>query len=172
MPTSSTDAPPAPAPAPPPPPVRADGLATWRAVEYAVVPGFRPLLLDLVRPDSAVELPLVVFLHGGGWRVGSRSGMGPMFAGWDPSPFAELAAAGFAVASVDYRLSGEAPFPAPLDDVRAALAWLHEHADEFSGCSATRTALWGESAGGHLAALAGLTGPGSRRSSTGTARPT
>jgi acetyl esterase/lipase len=158
MPTSSTDAPPAPAPAPLPAPVRGDGLATWRAVEYAVVPGFRPLLLDLVRPDAAGEVPLVVFLHGGGWRVGSRSAMGPMFAGWSPSPFAELAAAGFAVASLDYRLTGEATFPAPLDDVRAGLAWLDAHAGELG--LAGRRALWGESAGGHLAALAALTGDG------------
>ncbi len=159
MPTSSTDAPPAPVPAPLPAPVRDGGLATWRAVEYAVVPGFRPLLLDLVRPDSAAELPLVVFLHGGGWRMGSRSAMGPMFAGWAPSPFAELAAAGFAVASLDYRLTGEATFPAPLDDVRAGLAWLDAHAGAL-GLARDRCALWGESAGGHLAALAALTGSG------------
>jgi acetyl esterase/lipase len=159
MPTSSTDAPPAPGPAPLAPPARGGELLTWRAAEYAVVPGFRPMLLDVVRPDAAAELPLVVFLHGGGWRVGTRSVMGPMFAGWDPSPFAELAAAGFAVASVDYRLSGEAAFPAPLDDVRVALSWLHEHAGEL-GLRTDRTALWGESAGGHLAALAGLTAAG------------
>ncbi len=154
MPTSSTEAPPAPAPAPLLPPSRGDGLLTWRAAEYAVVPGFRPLLLDLVRPDSAARVPLVVFLHGGGWRVGSRSAMGPMFAGWSRSPFAELAAAGFAVASLDYRLSGEATFPAPLDDVRAGLSWLAAHAGELG--LAGRRALWGESAGGHLAALAAL----------------
>ncbi|MCD2194710.1 alpha/beta hydrolase [Actinomycetospora endophytica] len=135
---------------------RDGGLLTWRAAEYAVVPGFRPLLLDVVRPDSTAEVPLVVFVHGGGWRTGSRSGMGPMFAGWEPSPFAELAAAGFAVASVDYRLSGEASFPAPLDDVRAALSWLAEHREQFGLTG--RRALWGESAGGHLAALAALTG--------------
>ena len=159
MPTSSTDAPPTPAPAPLPAPVRGDGLTTWRAVEYAVVPGFRPLLLDVVRPDSAARLPLVVFLHGGGWRAGSRTAMGPMFAGWSPSPFAELAAAGFAVASLDYRLTGEATFPAPLDDVRAGQSWLHAHAGEL-GLLPGRCALWGESAGGHLAALAALTGAG------------
>jgi acetyl esterase/lipase len=159
MPTSSTDAPHAPAPAPLLRPTRDDGLRSWRAAEYAVVPGHRPLLLDLVRPDSAAELPLVVFLHGGGWRTGSRAAMGPMFAGWSRSPFAELASAGFAVASLDYRLSGEATFPAPLDDVRAGLSWLAAHAGEL-GLARGRTALWGESAGGHLAALAALTGDG------------
>jgi acetyl esterase/lipase len=159
MPTSSTDAPPAPAPAPLAPPARGGGLVTWRAAEYAVVPGYRPLLLDVVRPDSAGDVPLVVFVHGGGWRTGSRSGMGPMFAGWDPSPFAELAAAGFAVASIDYRLSAEARFPAPLDDVRGALAWLADQAGEL-GVRPGPCALWGESAGGHLAALAALTGDG------------
>ncbi|NMO88509.1 alpha/beta hydrolase [Actinomycetospora sp. TBRC 11914] len=157
MPTSSTETVPAPAAAPLPAPVRDGGLVTWRAVEYAVVPGYRPLLLDLVRPASTAEVPLVVFVHGGGWQVGSRSGMGPMFADWSPSPFAELAASGFAVASLDYRrLSGEARFPAPLDDVRAGLTWLAAHRGELG--LAGRTALWGESAGGHLAALAALTG--------------
>jgi acetyl esterase/lipase len=141
--------------------VRSGGVATWRAVEYAVVPGYRPLLLDLHRPDTAETVPLVLFLHGGGWRVGSRGAVGPAFADWDPSPFAQLVQAGFAVASVDYRLSGEARFPAQLDDVTAALAWLRAHAAEL-GLDTGRTAVWGESAGGHLAALLGLTVPGVR----------
>jgi acetyl esterase/lipase len=132
-----------------------------RAVEYATVPGHRPLLLDLHRPATAAVAPLVVFLHGGGWRLGSRTAFGPTYAEWDPSPFARLAAAGLAVASVDYRLSGESTFPAQLDDVTAALAWLRGNAGEL-GLDTVRTAVWGESAGGHLAALLGLTDPAVR----------
>lgn len=132
-----------------------------QVVEYAVVRGHRPLLLDLHRPAAPGPAPLVVFLHGGGWHLGGRAAFGPSYAGWDPSPFALLTAAGLAVASVDYRLSGESTFPAQLDDVTAALGWLHGHAADL-GLDAMRTAVWGESAGGHLAALLGLTNPAVR----------
>jgi len=141
--------------APVPAPVRVDGVDVFRAVEYRAVPGYRPLLLDLHRPDAPSPPPLVVFVHGGGWRLGSRSAFGPLFADWSPSPFARLAARGVAVASLDYRLSGEAVFPAPLEDVTDGLCWLREHAGEL-GVDASRVVLWGESAGAHLAALAGL----------------
>ena len=138
-----------------PEPVLVDGVATWHAVEYATVPGYRPLLLDLHRPEEAPSAALIVFLHGGGWRGGSRAAFGPAYADWSPSPFLQLAAHGFAVASLDYRLSGEARFPAPLEDVAAGLGWLRAHADHL-GIDDTRISLWGESAGGHLAALLGL----------------
>ncbi len=131
------------------------------AIAYRVVPGHGPLLLDLHRPAGPGPAPLVVFLHGGGWCTGSRATFGPAYDGWDPSAFALLTAAGLAVASVDYRFSGEAVFPAQLSDVTAALTWLREHADEH-GLDPHRTALWGESAGGHLAALLGLTAGGVR----------
>src|SRR5579859_1064148 len=127
---------------------------------YAAPVGFRPLLLDLYRPAAgAVPPPLVVFLHGGGWLRGDRSLVGPGFAGWRPGPLARLAAAGFAVASADYRLSGEARFPAQLEDVSAAVDWLTGRADEY-GFDPGRIVLWGESAGAHLAALLGLQSPG------------
>jgi acetyl esterase/lipase len=129
---------------------------------YAAPLGFRPLLLDLylpaVGPDPA---PLVVFMHGGGWLRGDRSMVGPGFAAWRPGPLARLAADGFAVASVDYRLSGEARFPAQLEDVSAAVEWLTGHAQEY-GFDAGRIVLWGESAGAHLAVLLGLRLPGRR----------
>jgi acetyl esterase/lipase len=98
----------------------------------------------------------VVFLHGGGWRLGSRGAVGPMYAGQDPSPFERMAQAGIAVASADYRLSGEAVWPAQLHDAKAAVRWLRARADEL-GVDPDRIAAWGESAGGHLAALLGLT---------------
>ena len=123
---------------------------------YAAPIGFRPLLLDLYRPAAGADpAPLVVFMHGGGWLRGDRSMVSPSFASWRPGPLARLAADGFAVASVDYRLSGEARFPAQLEDVAAAVDWLTGHAGEY-GFDAGRIVLWGESAGAHLAALLGL----------------
>ena len=121
---------------------------------YATVPGVRPLELDLYLPTSTAPAPVVVFLHGGGWRVGSRHSAGPAFA--SSAPFEQVAAAGIAVASVDYRLSGEAVWPAQLHDVKAAVRWLRLRSDDLA-LDPDRIAAWGESAGGHLAALLGLT---------------
>lgn len=126
-----------------------------RAVEYAALPGYRPLLLDLYTPPGP-PAPVVLFVHGGGWRLGTRSVFCPTWRDWDPNPFHRLVAAGFAVASVDYRLSGEAVFPAQLQDVTAALRWLRTRDGEL-GVDADRVVAWGESAGAHLAALLGLT---------------
>ena len=134
------------------------GTRSVRGVEFSVLPGFRPLLLDLVLPpEGTAPAPVVVFVHGGGWFTGSRRSPGPAFASWSPSLSERVAAAGIAVASVDYRLSGEAVWPAQLDDVAAALRWLRTEGPAL-GLDPGRTALWGESAGGHLAALAGLLG--------------
>ncbi|KUO10440.1 alpha/beta hydrolase [Streptomyces sp. DSM 15324] len=123
---------------------------------YAEPLGFRPLQLDLYLPSAGPgPAPLIVFVHGGGWLRGSRKMFAPTFSGWQPTPFERLAIQGFAVASVDYRLSGEALFPAPLEDLAAALDWLTERPELF-GLDADRVVLWGESAGAHLAALLAL----------------
>src|ERR1700685_3428830 len=99
---------------------------------YAAPLGFRPLLLDLHLPAAGPDpAPLVVFLHGGGWRRADGSMVVPQFASCQPGPLTRLAADGFAVASVDYRLSGEARFPAQLEDVSAAVDWLTGHAQEY-----------------------------------------
>ncbi|WP_328456536.1 alpha/beta hydrolase fold domain-containing protein [Amycolatopsis sp. NBC_00438] len=113
---------------------------------YREVPGFRPLELDLHLPSGPGPHPAIVYLHGGGWRRGSRRTTIPA------SLCSTLAERGFAVAAADYRLSGEARFPAQLADVRAAAAWLRSEVD----CAGTF--LWGESAGAHLALLAALDG--------------
>jgi acetyl esterase/lipase len=138
----------------------ADGVRFVGGLEYAAPLGFRPLLLDLYLPAAGPDpAPLVVFMHGGGWLRGDRAMVGPGFAAWRPGPLARLAADGFAVASVDYRLSGEARFPAQLEDVSAAVEWLTGQAGRY-GLDADRIVLWGESAGAHLAALLGLRSQG------------
>ena len=135
-----------------------DDRARWmHSVPYQVVPGFRPLELDLVLPrEGTGPYPAVLFLHGGGWRFGDRRSVGPSYA--TGHVFARLAQSGIAVASVDYRLSAEALWPAPLHDVAAALGWLRRRGEEV-GVDGRHVAAWGESAGGHLAATLALAGP-------------
>ena len=97
-------------------------------VVYSALPGYRPLALDLHVGDAPQAW--CVFLHGGGWRLGSRrDGPGPV--GPDSQRFFDrMAERGLAVAAVDYRLSGEATYPAQLDDVVAACEFLARHGDD------------------------------------------
>ncbi|MET7324555.1 alpha/beta hydrolase [Streptomyces sp. NPDC005549] len=142
----------------PPAAGRASGTRVLRGVPFAERAGSRPLELDLWLPENTGReaLPLVLFVHGGAWLRGRRDDMGLGTRDWDPGPFARIAAAGVAVACADYRLSGEAPFPAAVDDLRAALRWLGLRAAELD-LDVGRTVVWGESAGGHLASLLALT---------------
>jgi acetyl esterase/lipase len=89
--------------------------------------------------------PLVLIIHGGSWRNGDRTQL--------PSMAKRLAAAGYVVAAIDYRLAPTHRFPAAHDDVRAAVDYLREHASEL-GIDPERVVLYGRSAGGHLALLA------------------
>lgn len=142
----------------PPPRVSDSGVRVLAGVPYAGLPGVRPLELDLwLPPATGTPVPVAVFLHGGGWRLGSRHSAGPAYSEPRSNPFETTAQAGIAVASVDYRLSGEATFPAQLDDVRSAVRWLRLRADDL-GVDPHRIAVWGESAGGHLAELVGFSG--------------
>ena len=134
----------------------APGVELLRGVFYAHHPGVRPLSMDLWLPEERSERPpLLVFVHGGGWHIGRRDDLGPRFRSWRPGPFARIARQGMAVACPDYRLSGEATAPAQVEDLADALAWLGARAAEI-GVDPRRTALWGESAGGHLAAMTAL----------------
>jgi acetyl esterase/lipase len=135
----------------------ASGVTAHHGVEFASIEGFRPLLLDLYvpSPDAACGAA-IVYVHGGGWAVGTRRRFGRAFLSWSPTPLDRLAQAGFVVATVDYRLSGEARFPAQLHDVKAAIRWLRANAGCL-GVDPAKVVVWGESAGGHLAVLAGLT---------------
>ena len=108
------------------------------------------LLLDLHRPGPADRpVPVVLWLHGGGWFTGDRT--------LAPDLAHHVRATGCAFASIEYRLSGQALFPAQLHDVRAAIRFLRARAGEY-GLDPRAIGAWGASAGGHLAALAGLTG--------------
>ncbi|MDG4788019.1 alpha/beta hydrolase [Micromonospora sp. WMMD1102] len=132
---------------------RATSVVVHRELLYRTVPGFRPLALDLHVPEGVTDPPLVVYVHGGAFREGHRAWLPPVLA--DADIFDWLPRQGFAVASVDYRLSGEALWPACVDDVLAALHWLRDSVAGF-GVDPTRVAVWGESAGGYLAVMAGL----------------
>lgn len=134
----------------------ANGVVGVPDVVYQSPTGFRPLTLDLYRPGrrpNARPLPLVVYVHGGAWRGGHARAAGA-FADF-PAVLASLAARGFVVASINYRLSGEARYPAAADDVRAAIGYLRTNARRF-GIDPGRVILWGASAGAQLAALAAL----------------
>lgn len=135
-------------------------LRIQRGIEFARPQNAGPLLLDLYLPGAPVEgqggRPAVIHFHGGGWRMGERSSLGPGVDGFGLSPIEQLADAGFVVASADYRLTDVATFPAQLHDAKAAVRWLRTHAAEY-GVDPRRIYAWGDSAGGHLAALLGLT---------------
>lgn len=124
-------------------------------LEYTRAPG-RPLKLDLYLPLGATnKLPVLVWIHGGAWKMGSKN--------W--CPIAPLVTNGVAVASIEYRLSHEAKFPAQIMDCRAAVRWLRANAATH-GLDPERTGAFGVSAGGHLAALLG-TAPAVKEWDTG-----
>lgn len=141
---------------PPPAAHATDGGVRWypNAV-VAEIQGYRPLHLDLRVPPGPGHFPVVVWIHGGAWWAGSRLRLPETVAAIGFHD--RLLGRGYAVADVDYRLSGEATFPAQLHDVQAAIRWLRRYAAELR-LDLARFAAWGESAGGHLAALAGLSG--------------
>jgi acetyl esterase/lipase len=141
--------------APPEPRVQADGTKRYEGITYAAVPGYRPLQLDVWVPATPVPPPLVVWIHGGGWMFGDRRYLPETLR---PNQlFEESVAAGLAIATIEYRHALETHFPAQLHDAKAAIRYLRAHA-EVLGIDATKIGVWGESAGGHLAALVGLTG--------------
>jgi len=123
------------------------GTQVHRDLEY-VAGGHARNKLDLYLPAKADHpLPVIVWIHGGGWENGSK----------DSSPAFPLVAQGYAVASINYRLSQHAIFPAQIEDCKAAIRWLRANAKQYN-LDANHIGVWGASAGGHLVALLGTSG--------------
>ena len=126
-----------------------DGVKVLRDLEYGKVDG-HALLLDLYLPEKTTTKPkLLVWIHGGGWKNGSKSRINPTMI--------RLTADGYAAASIDYRLLGLQSHPAQIHECKAAIRWLRAHAEKY-GYDATKIGVGGGSAGGHLTLLLGLSG--------------
>lgn len=116
-------------------------------------PAHPELLLDLELPSGRPPeegWPVIVWIHGGGWRLQDRTAR-PDFA-------RHFCSAGVAMVSIDYRLAPEHPHPAQVHDLRQALRWLRSHGDEFC-LDSDSIGLWGSSAGSHIAAFTALSAP-------------
>ncbi|MCX7050184.1 MAG: alpha/beta hydrolase [Candidatus Sumerlaeota bacterium] len=125
------------------------GVKAIRDIVYAR-PGNKPQMLDIYLPektDAASSLPLIVWIHGGAWVGGTKNNC----------PAMRMVPNGFVAASVNYRLSQEAIFPAQIEDCKAAIRWLRVNAGKYN-IDPNRIGVWGSSAGGHLVALLGTSG--------------
>lgn len=129
------------------PPQPPSGVKALRNLEY-VPGGHERQKLDLYLPEKSTgALPLVVWIHGGGWQGGSKEYVPAMY----------LTTKDYAVASINYRLSQHATFPAQIHDCKAAIRWLRAHSKEYN-LDSDHIGVWGASAGGHLVALLGTSG--------------
>ncbi len=130
-----------------------DGVTAHRDIEYARVDD-HSLQLDLYLPDSPssnskkTKPPLLMWVHGGGWRNGDKGRINSMFI--------QLVGEGYAAASINYRLNGLAGHPEHIHDCKAAVRWLRANAEEY-GYDTTRIGVGGGSAGGHLVLMLGMT---------------
>jgi len=119
--------------------------------DLVYIPGskLKSQTLDLFLPGiaSRQKVPVVVWIHGGGWQEGDKR----------PAPVADLIKKGIAVASINYRLSDEALYPAQIHDSKAAIRFLRANAKKYN-LDPNKIGVWGMSAGGHLALLVGTTG--------------
>lgn len=129
-----------------------EGVIAEKEIIYASLPdtpyGKRNLHLDLFRPDKTGRYPALILVFGGGWRSGNKSMQVPMAQ--------KIAAKGFVTATVEYRLSPEAIYPAAVYDIKAAIRFLRANADKYN-IDPDKIAITGSSAGGQLAALIGST---------------
>jgi acetyl esterase/lipase len=121
----------------------------WLNISYATASDAQKL--DIYLPETGEgPFPVIVSIHGGAFKMGDKADM-------QVTPMLEGLKRGYAVVSINYRLSGEAIFPAQIQDVKAAIRWIKANAKQYK-LNADKLATWGGSAGGHLAAMAGTTG--------------
>ncbi len=134
------------------PPSSADGVTVVQNLRYREGPS-KQWRLDLAARGGArgKPRPAVVVIHGGGWLEGDKSSFASRKYGV-PGNIEEFADLGFVAVTINYRLSGEAPYPAALDDCRCAVRWLRAHAKEYN-VDPEHIGAYGNSAGGHLALL-------------------
>ena len=129
-----------------------EGLDANYGIVYKTLPvspyGKRNLHLDLFRPQKAGQYPVLLLIHGGGWRSGNRT--------MENQLAQEIATHGYVTATVEYRLSPEAIYPAAVSDIKSAVRFLRSQSAKFS-IDPDRIAISGTSAGGQLAALVGMT---------------
>jgi acetyl esterase/lipase len=108
--------------------------------------------LDIFLPlTGSIPYPVVIWIHGGGWKSGDKAQFR------NTNRFTELQTRGYAVVVINYRLSGEAKFPAQIYDVKSCIRWIKANAATYA-FNADKIGVWGSSAGGHLSALAGTSG--------------
>ncbi len=122
------------------------GVELLTDVTYGKV-GDRPLKLDLYKPlTMKKKVPALIFIHGGAWKSGNKNMYRPYAA--------RYAQRGYVVASISYRLSGEAPFPAAIQDAKCAIRWMRAHNDKYK-VDPNHICVLGGSAGGHIAMMVG-----------------
>lgn len=125
------------------------GVTAYRDLTYVPDGGPRRTLDLYIPTEGKGPWPVIVWIHGGGWQNGSKDQCPPLRNGF--------VGKGYAVASLNYRLSQDAVFPAQIEDCKAALRWLRAHAADYH-LDAGHFGVWGSSAGGHLVALLGTAG--------------
>ncbi len=130
----------------PPAPDAPDGTKVIRDIDYVQTPQ-GPRSLDIYLPESDSPLPVLLHIHGGGWEIGNKNAV--RIYNWQ-----NFAQHGYAVVTIDYRLSGVAIHPAQIHDCKAAVRWIRKNAEQYN-FDATRIGVMGSSAGGHLSALIG-----------------
>jgi len=131
----------------PPAPQLPEGTVVHRDLAYVTKNAHERQVLDLYLPAEGDNLPLIIWVHGGGWQNGSK----------DRPTGLPFLRDGYALASINYRLSGHALFPAQIEDCKVAVRWLRANARKYR-IDPNRFGAWGASAGGHLVAMLGTTG--------------
>lgn len=121
-------------------------------LDVAYASGSSAQKLDIFLPDTMkTQNPVLVWIHGGGWKSGDKAEFR------NTNRLKELRRRGYAVVVINYRLSGEATFPAQIYDVKAAIRWIRANASTYK-FNPDKIGVWGSSAGGHLSALTGTSG--------------